>query len=205
MAAETPLHGLRAAALPEKCKAYYSYSFALRLHLFTYWGKTSILTASYVILQLILIIQQFKLLCFLMRFYMSWLISAVIRNAINWKHDPAFAGRVREPAVLCVRGGCGLNLLRGGWGLYLLRARVEKFFVRVTECWAEGHSSKIAKHVDVLKLFASTALRTVGLQQLLYYDVTTHCCEALAQTLAMWWASEHFPMLPSYLVRNNSV
>ena len=131
MAAETPLHGLRAAALPEKCKAYYSYSFALRLHLFTYWGKTSILTASYVILQLILIIQQFKLLCFLMRFYMSWLISAVITNAINWKHDPAFAGRVREPAVLCVR-------VRGGCGLYLLRARVEKFFVRVTECWAKG-------------------------------------------------------------------
>jgi len=28
---------------------------------------------------------------------------------------------------------------------------------------------------------------------------------ALAQTLGMWWASEHLPMLPSYLVRNNSV
>ena len=66
-------------------------------------------------------------------------------------------------------------------------------------------SSKIAKHVDVLKLFASIALRTVGLQQLLHYDVTTHCCETLAQTLAMWWPSEHFPMLPSCLMRNNSV
>jgi len=30
---------------------------------------------------------------------------------------PAFAGRVQEPALLCVRGG--LNLLRGG--LYLVR------------------------------------------------------------------------------------
>jgi len=27
-------------------------------------------------------------------------------------------------------------------------------------------SSKVAKHVDLLKLFASIALRTVGLQQL---------------------------------------
>jgi len=32
---------------------------------------------------------------------------------------PAFAGREREPALLCVRvrGGCGLNLLRGGRGM----------------------------------------------------------------------------------------
>jgi len=66
-------------------------------------------------------------------------------------------------------------------------------------------SSKIAKHLDVLKLFASIALRTVGLQQLLDYDVTTHCCEILTQVLAVWWASDHFPMLPLYLVRNNSV
>ena len=36
------------------------------------------------------------------------------------------------------------------------------------------------------------------------YDVTTHCCETLAQTLAMWWASENFIMLRSYMVRNNS-
>jgi len=37
-------------------------------------------------------------------------------------------------------------------------------------------SSKIAKHVDVLKLFTNIAVRTVGLQQLLHYDVslTTH-------------------------------
>jgi len=66
-------------------------------------------------------------------------------------------------------------------------------------------SSKIAKHVDVLKMFASIALRPVGLQQLLHYVITTHCWETLAQTLAMWWASEHFPTLPSHLVRNNSV
>ena len=63
-------------------------------------------------------------------------------------------------------------------------------------------SSKVAKHME---LFESIALRTVGLQQLLHDDVTTHCCETLAQTLAMWWASEHFPMQPSYLVRNISV
>jgi len=44
--------------------------------------------------------------------------------------------------------------------------------------------------VDVLKLFASIALRTVRLQQLLHYGVTTHCCETLAQALAMWWASQ---------------
>ena len=66
-------------------------------------------------------------------------------------------------------------------------------------------SSKIAKHVDVQKLFACIALRTTVLQQLLHYDVTTHCCETLAQTLAMWWASELFPMLPSYLAWNTSV
>jgi len=39
----------------------------------------------------------------------------------------------------------------------------------------------------VLELFASIALRTVGLQQLLHYDVTTNCFETLAKTLAMWW------------------
>jgi len=56
-------------------------------------------------------------------------------------------------------------------------------------------------------LFAIIALRTTGLQQLLNYDVTTHCCKTLAQTFAMWWTSDHFhfPMLPLYLVRNNSV
>ena len=59
--------------------------------------------------------------------------------------------------------------------------------------------------MDILKLFASTALRTVGLQQLLHYDVTTHCCATLAQTLAMLQASDNFPMLASYLVGNNSV
>ena len=47
-------------------------------------------------------------------------------------------------------------------------------------------SSKIAKHVDVLKLFASIALRAVIPEQLLHYDVATHSCETLAQALAMW-------------------
>jgi len=37
---------------------------------------------------------------------------------------------------------------------------------------------------------ASIALWSVGLQQLLHHHVTTHCCETLAQTLAMWWASD---------------
>jgi len=31
----------------------------------------------------------------------------------------------------------------------------------------------------------------------------THCCETLAQALVMWWASDHFPMLPLYLARNS--
>jgi len=45
--------------------------------------------------------------------------------------------------------------------------------------------AKIAWHVDVLKLFASIALRTLGPQQLLHYGVTTHCCETSAQALAI--------------------
>jgi len=47
-------------------------------------------------------------------------------------------------------------------------------------------SSKFAKHVDVLKLFASIALSPVSTEQLLHYDVTTHSCETLAHALAMW-------------------
>jgi len=49
-------------------------------------------------------------------------------------------------------------------------------------------SSKIAKHVDVLNLFASIALTTVGTQQLYHYvcDVTTHCCKTLAHTHGIW-------------------
>jgi len=73
-------------------------------------------------------------------------------------------------------------------------------------------SSKIAKHVDVLKLFASNALRPVSPEQLLHHDVTTHSCETKAHALVMWQALGkstfhhfHFLMLPSYLVRNNSV
>ena len=46
-------------------------------------------------------------------------------------------------------------------------------------------SSKIRKTrgCTALELFTSIVLRTVGLQQLLHYDVTTHCCATLAQTL----------------------
>jgi len=47
-------------------------------------------------------------------------------------------------------------------------------------------SSKIAKLVDVLKLFSSNALRPVSPEQLLHYDVTTCSCETLAQALVMW-------------------
>jgi len=53
--------------------------------------------------------------------------------------------------------------------------RVEKLFVLVLSVVPKHInfiSSKIAKHVDVLKLFASSALRTIGPQQLLHYDVT---------------------------------
>jgi len=66
-------------------------------------------------------------------------------------------------------------------------------------------SSKITKHVDVLKLFAIIALRTVGQQQLQHYDVTTNCCETLAQALSLRWAIDHFPIQPLYVVRNNAV
>ena len=62
--------------------------------------------------------------------------------------------------------------------------------MRVTECSAEARELNQLKNsktrgCTVLELFASIALRTVGLQQFLHYNVTTHCCETLAQTLAM--------------------
>jgi len=47
-------------------------------------------------------------------------------------------------------------------------------------------SSKIAKHVDVLKLFASIALKPVSPEQLLHYDAATHSCETLLHALVMW-------------------
>ena len=112
----------------------------------------------------------------------------------------------------CFAYGCVLNFLwdRVGVGYVGVgQVRVDKYFVWVTKCWAKAHElNQLKNHktcgCTVLKLFASIALRTVGLQQLLHYYVTTHCA-TLAQTLAMWWASDQFPMLPSYLVRNNSV
>jgi len=62
-------------------------------------------------------------------------------------------------------GGCGLNLLRGGRGLNLLRVRGGRG-IRNSSCGEMSvepkHmnliSSKLAKHVAVLKLFASIAL-----------------------------------------------
>ena len=88
-----------------------------------------------------------------------------------------------------------------GAGWEILCARV----LRVAPKHINLIRSKIAKHLDVLTSFASIAIRTVRLQQLLHYDVTTHCCETLAQAPAMWWASDHFLALPLYLARNNSV
>ena len=111
----------------------------------------------------------------------------------------AFAGRVRVELA----AGRERVVLGAGAG----RARVENFFVRVIECWAKAHELNQLKNRKTLGCteVASVALRTVGLQQLLHYDVTTHCFETLAQALSMWWESEYFPMLPSYLVKNNSV
>jgi len=63
------------------------------------------------------------------------------------------------------------------------RARVEKFFVRVTECRAKTHELNQLKNCKTrgcTEVFSSIALRTVGLQQLLHHDVTTRCCETLA-------------------------
>jgi len=85
----------------------------------------------------------------------------------------AFAGEVWAPVLLCLRGGCRMgNSLCG-------QLNVEPKHMNLI-------SSKIAKQVDVLKLFASIALRPVSPEQLLYYDVTTHSCETLAHALVMW-------------------
>jgi len=46
---------------------------------------------------------------------------------------PAFAGRVREPALHCVRVRGGLNLLRGWCRLYLLRVRGGRGFRNLCE------------------------------------------------------------------------
>ena len=59
----------------------------------------------------------------------------------------------------------------------------------------EINQLKNRKTRNVRKVLASIALRTAGLQQLLHYDVTTHCYETLAQAFAMWCASDHFLML----------
>jgi len=82
------------------------------------------------------------------------------------------AGRV-NPRGLRVPAFAGRVVLGAG------RARDKELIVRVIEFWAKNMnliSSKIAKHVNVLKLFTNIALRTVGLQQLLHCDadLTNH-------------------------------
>ena len=83
---------------------------------------------------------------------------------------PAFAGQVRESVLLCMR--CGRRMGNSLCG----QLNVEPKHMNLI-------SSKIAKRVDVLKLFASNALRPVSPEQLLQYDVTTHSCETLAHVL----------------------
>ena len=77
---------------------------------------------------------------------------------------PAFAGQV---------GGCRMG------NSLCVQLNVEPKHMNLI-------SSKIAKHVDVLKVFASIALRPASPEELLHYDVTTHSCETLAHALAMW-------------------
>jgi len=87
-----------------------------------------------------------------------------------------------------------LNLLRGWRGLNFAvgagagRARVEKSFMPVNECSAKTHELNQLKKCNrcMHKVVCQLALGIVGLQQLLHYDVTTHCCETLAQPLAFW-------------------
>jgi len=62
---------------------------------------------------------------------------------------PAFAGQVQEPVLLCMLGG---HRMRNSLCVQL---NVEPKHMNLI-------SSKIAKHVDVLKLFASIALRPVS-------------------------------------------
>ena len=55
---------------------------------------------------------------------------------------PAFAGRVRGPALLCVRVRVELAVGRGGLNLVRVEklfVRVEKLFLRVSECSVKAH------------------------------------------------------------------
>jgi len=79
---------------------------------------------------------------------------------------PAFAGQVREPVLLCMLGG-----RRMGNSL-CVQLNVEPKHLNLI-------SSKTAKHVDVLKLFASIALMPVSPEQLLHYDVTARSCHVV--------------------------
>ena len=75
---------------------------------------------------------------------------------------------MREPALLCVRVELAAGRVRVVLGAGAGRARVEKFFVRVTQCLAKAHELNQLKNrktrgCTVLELFASIVLRTVGL------------------------------------------
>jgi len=59
-------------------------------------------------------------------------------------------------------------------------------------------SSKIARHLDVLKLFVSIVLRTLGLQQLLHYDFNNPLLRSIRSGV-----SNSCPMLLLNLIRNN--
>ena len=88
-------------------------------------------------------------------------------------------------AGICICGASAgtRTAMHAGW------VRDGKIFGQATQCGAKAHELnqlKIAKHVDVLKLFASIVLRPVSPEQLLHYDVTTHSCETLAHAFVIW-------------------
>jgi len=113
------------------------------------------------------------------------------------------AGQVKTRAgCACFRNcgtgaGTGIAVCAGAGRVVFGAGASWEFLCAGTEYWAKAHQltqlkNRKTRGCTVLKLSASIALRTVGLQQLLHYDVTTHCCETLAQTLAMLWAIDNF-------------
>ena len=72
--------------------------------------------------------------------------------------EPAFAGRVQEPVLLCVRVRV---VLAAGAG------RDKKFFVRATECLAKAHELnqlKNRKEHIFTNFFANITLKPISLQ-----------------------------------------
>ena len=82
-------------------------------------------------------------------------------------------GQVWEPVLICMLGG-----RRMGNSLYV-KLNVEARHMNLI-------SSKIAKHVDVLKLFSSIELRPVSPEQLLHYDVTVTARSDLCPSRVQW-------------------